>query len=238
MIKIRRKVKPQFIAVIIGLGLVVSLILIFINLALNSPSSAENIETEPFSSSAVVFTSEPTKATEKTTAEVTTEPTEKTTQKPTKKSESKKDSDKKSESSSKSESSNNSNNNNYYNEPAESKSSNKSTSSSKTNSSSNTQKTTTKPATKSTTKPTTKPTQIQNNIYLSYSSISANKGDVIFLSLINAENGVSWSISNSSVLQNYGGGGTQCSFKALKKGSATITATYNGKSYYCTVTIT
>ena len=87
------------------------------------------------------------------------------------------------------------------------------------------------------TEPAPKPTQSQNNIYLSYSYITVSQGDVVFLSLIGAQSGVSWSVSNSSVLINYGGGGNQCSFKAVSKGTAVVTANYNGASYYCTVKV-
>lgn len=226
--------------------------LILVNLALNSPSSAESVETQPSSSTVAVTESEYTTTAEKeTTVKPTEKPDEKATQKPTNKPEEKKESSKNSESSSKTESSNNSsleNSYNYYsslgNSSSGSSSSSKSSSnssSSNSNSSSNTQKATQKPTTKPTSKPeskpTTKPTQPQDNVYLSYSSITVTKGDVVFLSLINAGNGVSWSVSNSSVLQNYGGGSNQCSFKALKKGSATVTASYNGKNYYCTVSV-
>lgn len=226
--------------------------LILVNLALNSPSSAESVETQPSSSTVAVTGSEhTTKAEEGTTVKPTEKSAENATQKPTKKPDEKKENSKNSESSSKAESSNNSsleNSYNYYsssgNSSSGSSSSSKSSSnssSSNSNSSSNTQKATQKPTTKPTSKPeskpTTKPTQPQDNVYLSYSSITVTKGDVVFLSLINAGNGVSWSVSNSSVLQNYGGGSNQCSFKALKKGSATVTASYNGKNYYCTVSV-
>ncbi|MGN0508271.1 MAG: hypothetical protein ACI4GX_03475 [Ruminococcus sp.] len=222
--------------------------LILVNLALNSPSSAESVETQPPSSTVAVTGSEhTTKAEVGTTVKPTEKPDEKATQKPTKKPDEKKENSKNSENSSKTESSNNSsleNSYNYYsssgNSSSGSSSSSKSSSnssSSNSNSSSNTQKATQKPTTKPEPKPTTKPTQPQDNVYLSYSSITVTKGDVVFLSLINAGNGVSWSVSNSSVLQNYGGGSNQCSFKALKKGSATVTASYNGKNYYCTVSV-
>lgn len=227
--------------------------LILVNLALNSPSSAKSVETQPSSSTVAVTEFEhTTKAEEETTVKPTEKPDEKATQKPTKKPEEKKENSKSSESSSKTESSNNSsseNSYNYYNSSgnsssgssSSSKSSSNSSSSKSNNSSSSTQKATQKPTTKPTSKPepkpTTKPTQPQDNVYLSYSSITVTKGDVVFLSLINAGSGVSWSVSNSSVLQNYGGGSNQCSFKALKKGSATVTASYNGKNYYCTVSV-
>ena len=233
--------------------------LILVNLALNSPSSAESVETQPPSSTVAVTGSEhTTKAEEGTTVKPTEKSAENATQKPTKKPDEKKENSKNSESSSKAESSNNSsleNSYNYYSSSGNSSSgsssssksktssssSKNSSSSSKSNSSSNTQKATQKPTTKPTSKPeskpTTKPTQPQDNVYLSYSSITVTKGDVVFLSLINAGNGVSWSVSNSSVLQNYGGGSNQCNFKALKKGSATVTASYNGKNYYCTVSV-
>lgn len=222
--------------------------LILVNLALNSPSSAESVETQPSGSTVAVTESEhTTKAEEETTVKPTEKPDEKATQKPTKKPDEKKENSKNSENSSKTESSNNSsleNSYNYYsssgNSSSGSSSSSKSSSnssSSNSNSSSNTQKATQKPTTKPEPKPTTKPTKPQDNVYLSYSSITVTKGDVVFLSLINAGNGVSWSVSNSSVLQNYGGGSNQCSFKALKKGSATVTASYNGKNYYCTVSV-
>lgn len=222
--------------------------LILVNLALNSPSSAESVETQPPSSTVAVTGSEhTTKAEEGATVKPTEKSAENATQKPTKKPDEKKENSKNSESSSKAESSNNSsleNNYNYYsssgNSSSGSSSSSKSSSnssSSKSNSSSNTQKATQKPTTKPEPKPTTKPTKPQDNVYLSYSSITVTKGDVVFLSLINAGSGVSWSVSNSSVLQNYGGGSNQCSFKALKKGSATVTASYNGKNYYCTVSV-
>lgn len=97
---------------------------------------------------------------------------------------------------------------------------------------------TTKKVEKPTSKPTVKPQEItKDNIYLSYSSVSIHTDDVLFLNLIGADNGVSWSVGNSYILQNYGGGGNQCSFKALKKGSTTVTATYNGRSYTCYVTV-
>lgn len=231
--------------------------LILVNLALNSPSSADSVETQPSSSTVAVTESEyTTMAEEETTVKPTEKPDEKATQKSTNRPEEKKENSKNSESSSKTESSNNSsleNSYNYYNSSGNSSSgssssskSNSNSSSSKSNSSSSitqkaTQKPTTKPTTKPTSKPepkpTTKPTQPQDNVYLSYSSITVTKGDVVFLSLINAGSGVSWSVSNSSVLQNYGGGSNQCSFKALKKGSATVTASYNGKNYYCTVSV-
>ena len=87
-------------------------------------------------------------------------------------------------------------------------------------------------------KPTVKPQETtKDNIYLSYSSVSIHTDDVLFLNLIGADNGVSWSVGNSYILQNYGGGGNQCSFKALKKGSTTVTAAYNGRSYTCYVTV-
>ena len=222
--------------------------LILVNLALNSPSSAESVETQPPSSTVAVTGSEhTTKAEEETTVKPTEKPDEKATQKPTTKPDEKKENSKNSENSSKTESSNNislENSYNYYsssgNSSSGSSSSSKSSSnssSSNSNSSSNTQKATQKPTTKPEPKPTTKPTKPQDNVYLSYSSITVTKGDVVFLSLINAGSGVSWSVSNSSVLQNYGGGSNQCSFKALKKGSATVTASYNGKNYYCTVSV-
>lgn len=103
-----------------------------------------------------------------------------------------------------------------------------------------TQKATQKPTQKPTKKATQKPTQApkpQNNIYLSYRSITVKKNDVVFLTLINADAGITWSVGNSSVLQNYGGGGNQCSFKALSKGQTIVTATYNGRTYTCSVTI-
>lgn len=230
--------------------------LILVNLALNSPSSAESVETQPPSSTVAVTGSEhTTKAEEGATVKPTEKSAENATQKPTKKPDEKKENSKNSESSSKTESSNNSsseNSYNYYNSSGNSSSgssssskSSSNSSSSKSNNSSNTQKATQKPTTRPTVKPTskpepkptTKPTQPQDNVYLSYSSITVTKGDVVFLSLINAGSGVSWSVSNSSVLQNYGGGSNQCSFKALKKGSATVTASYNGKNYYCTVSV-
>lgn len=227
--------------------------LILVNLALNSPSSAESVETQPPSSTVAVTGSEhTTKAEEGTTVKPTEKSAENATQKPTKKPDEKKENSKNSENSSKTESSNNSsleNSYNYYNSSgnsssgssSSSKSSSNSSSSKSNNSSSSTQKATQKPTTKPTSKPepkpTTKPTQPQDNVYLSYSSITVTKGDVVFLSLINAGSGVSWSVSNSSVLQNYGGGSNQCSFKALKKGSATVTASYNGKNYCCTVSV-
>lgn len=97
---------------------------------------------------------------------------------------------------------------------------------------------TTKKVEKPTSKPAVKPQETtKDNIYLSYSSVSLHTDDVMFLTLIEAENGVSWSVGNSYILQNYGGGGNQCSFKALKKGSTTVTATYNGRSYTCYVTV-
>jgi FtsZ-interacting cell division protein ZipA len=97
---------------------------------------------------------------------------------------------------------------------------------------------TTKKVEKQTSKPTVKPQETtKDNIYLSYSSVSIHTDDVLFLNLIGADNGVSWSVGNSYILQNYGGGGNQCSFKALKKGSTTVTATYNGRSYTCYVTV-
>lgn len=199
--------------------------LILINLALNSPSTVESSVTKP-SSTVINTTAQPSTEAKETTAEDTTKPTEKATQKATKKS-----ADKKSESKSKSESSNSevSENNYYYNYSDNTSSDKGSSSKANEKSESNTKK--------ETIKPTTKPTQANDNIYLSYSSVSVNKGDVVFLSLINAESGVSWSVSNSSVIQNYGGNGNQCSFKTLKKGSATVTAHYNGKNYYCTVTV-
>lgn len=222
--------------------------LILVNLALNSPSSAKSVETQPSSSTVAVTEFEhTTKAEEETTVKPTEKPDEKATQKPTKKPDEKKENSKNYENSSKTESSNNSsleNGYNYYNSSGNSSSgssssskSSSNSSSSKSNSSSNTQKATQKPTTKPEPKPTTKPTKPQDNVYLSYSSITVTKGDVVFLSLINAGSGVSWSVSNSSVLQNYGGGSNQCSFKALKKGSATVTASYNGKNYYCTVSV-
>lgn len=226
--------------------------LILVNLALNSPSSAKSVETQPSSSTVAVTEFEhTTKAEEETTVKPTEKPDEKATQKPTKKPDEKKENSKNYENSSKTESSNNSsleNGYNYYNSSGNSSSgssssskSSSNSSSSNSNSSSNTQKATQKPTTKPTSKPepkpTTKPTQPQDNVYLSYSSITVTKGDVVFLSLINAGNGVSWSVSNSSVLQNYGGGSNQCCFKALKKGSATVTASYNGKNYCCTVSV-
>lgn len=221
--------------------------LILINLALNSPSSAESVETQPSSSTVAVTESEhTTKAEEETTVKPTEKPDEKATQKPTKKPDEKKENSKNYENSSKTESSNNSSSGNSSSgSSSSSKSSSNSSSSKSNNSSSSTQKATQKPTTKPTVKPTskpepkptTKPTQPQDNVYLSYSSITVTKGDVVFLSLINAESGVSWSVSNSSVLQNYGGGSNQCSFKALKKGTSTVTANYNGKNYYCTVSV-
>lgn len=97
---------------------------------------------------------------------------------------------------------------------------------------------TTRQPEKATSKPTVKPQETtKDNVYLSYSSVSLHTDDVMFLTLIEAENGVSWSVGNSYILQNYGGGGNQCSFKALKKGSTTVTATYNGRSYTCYVTV-
>lgn len=97
---------------------------------------------------------------------------------------------------------------------------------------------TTKKVEKPTSKPTVKPQETtKDNIYLSYSSVSIHTDDVLFLNLIGANNGVSWSVDNSYILQNYGGGGNQCSFKALKKGSTTVTATYNGRAYTCYVTV-
>ena len=222
---------------------------------MNSPSSAESTETQPSSSTVAVTKSEHTTESENaTTVKPTEKPTEKAAQKPTKKPAEKKENSKNSENSSKNESSNNSSSESSYNYYGSSGNSSYGSSSSKSNSNSSsskssspngTQKTTQKPTTKPTAKPTskpepkptTKPTKPQSNIYLSYSSITVTKGDVVFLSLINAESGVSWSVSNSSVLQNYGGGSNQCSFKALKKGSATVKASYNGKNYYCTVSV-
>ena len=97
---------------------------------------------------------------------------------------------------------------------------------------------TTRQPEKATSKPTVKPQETtKDNVYLSYSSVSLHTDDVLFLNLIGADNGVSWSVGNSYILQNYGGGGNQCSFKALKKGSTTITAAYNGRSYTCYVTV-
>ena len=97
---------------------------------------------------------------------------------------------------------------------------------------------TTRQPEKATSKPTVKPQETtKDNVYLSYSSVSLHTDDVMFLTLIEAENGVSWSVGNSYILQNYGGGGNQCSFKALKKGATTVTATYNGRAYTCYVTV-
>lgn len=97
---------------------------------------------------------------------------------------------------------------------------------------------TTKKVEKPTSKPTVKPPETtKDNVYLSYSSVSIHTDDVLFLNLIGADNGVSWSVGNPYILQNYGGGGNQCSFKALKTGSTTVTSTYNGRSYTCYVTV-
>ena len=123
---------------------------------------------------------------------------------------------------------------NYSSQKSSSANSKSSNSSSKTSSSSKAPQSSAQP------KPTQavpKPTQAQNNIHLSYSYITVSQGDVVFLSLIGASSGVSWSVSNSSVLVNYGGGGNQCSFKAVSKGTAVVTANYNGTSYYCTVKV-
>lgn len=227
MIKIRRKLKPKYIILSIFSGFAVCLILIIINLALNSPSSGESYITEPVVSSTESTTELTTEDYETSTAENTTKPTEKATQKATKKA-----NDKKSESKNDSDSSNHEQSegdyNHYYNY-SDSISSNSNFSENSNNSESSSK----------TTKPTTKSSQVQvqDNIYLSYSTVFTGQGDVVFLSLINAENGISWSVSDSSVLQNYGGSSNQCSFRALKRGSATVTATYNGKNYYCTVTV-
>ena len=63
---------------------------------------------------------------------------------------------------------------------------------------------TTKKVEKPTSKPTVKPQETtKDNIYLSYSSVSIHTDDVLFLNLIGADNGVSWSVGNSYILQNY-----------------------------------
>lgn len=254
---IRRKVKPQFVVACVITGLIICIILVLINLALNSPSSDKNLTIETVNTS-VAHTTNKSETTEETTVEPTIENDEDTTKKQKEESEDKNDDSKKSENLKKDDKKDNSSETSKNNTSSKSLNINSSSSNSSSNNgsgSSNTEKTTkpikkpvtqttTKPTTKPTQKPTTKPTtptkptQIPNNVYLSIRSSYVNKGDVVFLSLINAENGVSWSISNSSILQNYGGGGNQCSFKALNKGSATVTASYEGKNYCCTVNVT
>lgn len=260
MIFIRRKTKPSVIIFSVVFCVVVIGILIVINLLINSSKSVETATQDEITSAAIPSILPEATTVEPSTASVIFQETSehrettKSTEKATKNSSSSKSSESKDSHKNKSSSSNddseninsqshyadsNSENNNYYNyQPKNSQtnsSSNSKSSSSRTSSSSKAPQSSAKPTQPA---PKPKPTQAPaNNIYLSYSSITVSQGDVVFLSLIGADSGVSWSVSNSSVLINYGGGGNQCSFKAASKGTAVVTASYNGSSYSCTVTV-
>ncbi len=262
MIFIRRKTKPSVIIFCVVFCVVVIGVLIGINLLINSSKSAKTATQDEITSAAISSILPEATTVEASTASViyqetseNKEPTksaEKETKSSSSKSSASKDShtNKSSSSSEKSEDINsqshyadsNSENNNYYNyQPKKSQtnsSSNSKSSSSRTNSSSKSPQSSAKPAKPTQPAPKPKPTQAPaNNIYLSYSSITVSQGDVVFLSLIGVESGVSWNVNNSSVLINYGGGGNQCSFKAVSKGTAVVTASYNGTSYSCTVKV-
>lgn len=256
VIFIRRKTKPSVIIFCVAFCVVVIGILIGINLLINFSKSSETATQDEITSAAPSSILYETTTVEPSTASVifketsenqeTTKSTEKETKSSTSsKSSSSKDShiDKRTSSNENSDNvnsqshyaDNSSSDNNYYNyqqkKPQTNSSSDSKASSSKTSQSSDKPK-----PTQAVPKP--KPTQApENNIYLSYSSITVSQGDVVFLSLVGADNGISWSVSNSSVLANYGGGGNQCSFKALSKGTSVVTATYNGTSYYCAVKV-
>lgn len=244
---IKRKVKPVFVIVCVAIAVVVIALVIVVSLAFNSSPSTANsdVATTESTETTVNITYEVTTSIVKwqnkgnytfpaqTDAEVSTtaQATKSTSSnrvesyikvEPTEKPQSEVSNN---NSSSNHNTQSNHNSNNNYNPPEQ-----------------ETKKATQKPT------PTTKkpepqtekqpePTEKEDDIYLSYSSISVNTEDVIFLTLIGAENGVSWSVNNSSVLQNFGGGGNQCSFKAVSKGTATVTASYNNRSYTCNVTV-
>ena len=72
-----------------------------------------------------------------------------------------------------------------------------------------------------------------DNKHLNYKSITVKRNSMVNLTLVNANSAVYWSTSNSSVLQDYGLG----NFKAIKSGSVVVTASCDGKSYQCTVTV-
>lgn len=245
MIIIRQKIKFKHIAIISTIVISITLVLVFINLALISPlKDFEN--TVDTTTVTVAKATAPTKTTNSDNIEYNTEPTEITTVKPTQKAvKSKKTKRKNSDT----KQNNNSSNYGSYDEQSSKSTSNSSiknnSSSSKSNSSPNnketpkaTKKPTQKPTQKATQAPAQETTLSQNNIYLSYSNITVRKGDIVFLNLINASDGVSWSVSNPNILQNYGGGNNQCSYKALNSGTAIITSSYKGINYYCTVTVT
>lgn len=256
MIFIRRKTKPSVIIFCVVFCVVVIGVLIGINLLINSSKSAETATQDEITSAAISSILPEATTVEASTASVIYQETSehqettKSTEKETKSSNSSKSSGSKDSHINKSSSDNenedninsqshysgsNSENSNYYNYQPKKSQINSSLNSK--NSSSKTTQSSDKPKpTQATPKP--KPTQApENNIYLSYSSITVSQGDVVFLSLIGAQNGVSWSVSNSSVLINYGGGGNQCSFKTVSKGTAVVTASYNGTSYSCTVKV-
>lgn len=263
MIFIRRKTKPSVIIFCVVFCVVVIGVLIGINLLINSSKSAETATQDEITSAAISSILPEATTVEASTASVIYQETSehqettKSTEKETKSSNSSKSSGSKDSHINKSSSDNenedninsqshysdsNSENNNYYNyQPKKSQTnsiSNSKSSSSRTNSSSKSPQSSAKPAKPTQPAPKPKPTQAPaNNIYLSYSSITVSQGDVVFLSLIGVESGVSWNVNNSSVLINYGGGGNQCSFKAVSKGTAVVTASYNGTSYSCTVKV-
>lgn len=245
MIIIRQKIKFKHIAIISTIVISITLVLVFINLALISPFKDFENSVEA-TAITVIKTSNPTKTTNSDNSEYETEPTEITTVKPTQKAVKNKKTKRKNSNTKQNNSSSNYDSYGDQSSKSNSSSSNKNNSSSTKSNSSKNNKETPKATQKSTQKPTQKATQApaqettisHNNIYLSYSNITAKKGDIVFLTLINASDGVSWSVSNPNILQNYGGGNNQCSYKALNPGTAIITSSYKGNNYCCTVTVT
>lgn len=85
------------------------------------------------------------------------------------------------------------------------------------------------------TRPTSKPKK-ENTIKMNYSSLGVSKGDLFSIVLTGADSSVSWS-ADGTFIKIYQTNGNQCTFKAHKKGSASVIAQYKGNTYSCRITI-
>ena len=80
------------------------------------------------------------------------------------------------------------------------------------------------------------PAPAESNVKINYKSLTVSEGDVFSLTLYGADYAY-WSVDNTSLIRVYEDNGSQCSFLGKKRGTTTVTATYNGNSYTCSVTI-
>ncbi len=76
----------------------------------------------------------------------------------------------------------------------------------------------------------------QNSVKMNCISLTVNNGDTFNLKLLNAGNSVIWG-ANTEFIEPIQAIGNQCSFQALKDGTAQVKARYLGEIYYCTITI-